>query len=346
MEVKKKTSNRIDVHHHINPDVYREGLAANGVYHGGGMPIKTWKVEDSLAWMDDFGIETAICSIAEPAVYPLVDGSIDQAKAIARKTNEYMAEMRDRYPGRFGGFAVLPMPDIDAAAEEMAYALDELKLDGVGLLSNYYDTYLGDAILDDFFDELQKRKAVVYVHPSIPNPKMVRPEFLRGVDFMEEFPFNTHRAQANLIFSGTMERCPDIKPIFSHMGGTFPYLRYRLWDLYSGAVTDLPTEPKNPRKLPLADNVVDAWYSLSKPLTEYMKQFWYDTALSCHEIAFRAAEITAPGHTMFGSDSFYAFPENAKRNVEISEEYFDDAALHAVNRGNAEKLFPRLAEKR
>jgi predicted TIM-barrel fold metal-dependent hydrolase len=344
MKVKIKTTNRIDVHHHIIPDVYREGLAAYGIYHAGGMPIKKWRIEDSFQWMEDFGIQTAICSLTEPAVYPLVDKSLEDAKTIARKTNEYMAEMHQKYPERFGGFAVVPMPDIEASVEEMEYALDVLKLDGIGLLSNYYDNYLGDSIYDDFFQELQKRKAVVYVHPSIPNPAAVRPEFLRGVDFMQEFTFNTHRAQANLIFSGTMERCPDVKLIFSHMGGTFPYLRYRLYDLFAGAVTDQPLEPRNPRNLPLAPHVIEAWYSLKKPLYDYMELYWYDTALSCHEIAFEAIKITAPGHTLFGSDSFYAFWENAKRNVEITEKYFDDAELYAVNRGNAERLFPQYKQ--
>lgn len=124
---------------------------------------------------------------------------------------------------------VLPFSNLlnrnaEGALREMEYALDVLKLDGVGFVSNYHDEYLGNTCFDEIFSEMQKRKAVGYVHPSCPPKNFVRPQFT-PLDYFEEFTFCTTRAATNLILSGTMERCPDIKLFFSHMGGVFPYLR-------------------------------------------------------------------------------------------------------------------------
>lgn len=156
----------IDIHHHIIPDVYREGLAEIGIIHSGGKSIDPWNVDMSLDFMDSLNIETAFMSISEPALREVVEHSLEKARDLARKTNEFMAAAKQQYPERFGAFAVLPMPDVKASIEEVKYALEVLKLDGVGLLSNYQADFLGDSCYDELLDVLQDYKAVVYVHPS------------------------------------------------------------------------------------------------------------------------------------------------------------------------------------
>lgn len=325
----------IDVHHHILPKVYRDGMTEVGVDKAGGKPFREWTPEDSLELMDKNGIESAICSISEPAVYPAVFADKQKGRALARKTNEFMADMIRDYPGRFGAFAVLPLPDVEGALEEMEYALDVLHLDGVGFVSNYQDEYLGNHLFDEIFDEMQKRGAVGYVHPSVPPKNFVRPEFM-PLDFFEEFCFCTTRAATNLILSGTMQRCPDVKLFFSHMGGTFPYLRWRLTACTTASV-------QNPN-LPITAEQRAAWASLDKPFYEYMSQYYYDIALSSHDIAYHALETINPEHVCYGSDSFFASPWLTAYGAEGLERQYgnDPNKFYSIARGNAEKLFPRF----
>lgn len=328
----------IDVHHHILPQVYRDGLKEVGIDKSGGKPFRNWVPDDSLELMERQGIETAICSISEPAVYPVYYIDPEKACALARKTNEAMAAMIQKYPGRFGAFAVLPMPDVDGALREMEYALDVLKLDGVGFVSNYHDDYLGNTIFDEIFAEMQKRKAVGYIHPSTPPKDFVRPQFT-PLDYFEEFTFCTTRAATNLILSGTMERCPDVKLFFSHMGGVLPYLRWRL-----SACTAAAVENNN---LPLRAEHRAAYGSLTKPFYKYMEQYYYDIALSSQDIAYHALESINPQHVCYGSDAFFATPWLSEYGKEgLIRQYGNDREkYYAIARGNAEKLFPRFAKK-
>lgn len=328
----------IDVHHHILPKVYRDGLKEVGIDKSGGKPFREWEPEDSLELMERQDIETAICSISEPAVYPVHYIDPEKARTLARKTNEAMAEIIAKYPGRFGAFAVLPLPDVEGALKEMEYALDVLKLDGVGFVSNYRDEYLGNTVFDEIFDEMQKRKAAGYVHPSVPPAGFVRPQFT-PLDYFEEFTFCTTRAATNLILSGTMERCPDIKLFFSHMGGVFPYLRWRLTACTAAAV-------ENPT-LPLKPEHRKAYESLKKPFYEYMSQYYYDIALASHDIAYNALEIINPHHICYGSDAFFATPWLSEYGKEgLLRRYGNDREkYYAIARGNAEKVFPRFAKK-
>ncbi len=328
----------IDVHHHILPQVYRDGLKDVGIDKSGGKPFRNWTPEDSLELMERQNIATAICSISEPAVYPVCEIDIQKARTLARKTNEAMAEMIQKYPSKFGAFAVLPLPDVDDALQEIEYALDVLKLDGIGFVSNYHDEYLGNKLFDEIFAELQKRKAVAYVHPSVPPKNFVRPQFM-PLDYFEEFTFCTTRAATNLILSGTMERCPDVKLFFSHMGGVFPYLRWRLTACHAAAV-------ENPN-LPLSAEQRKAYESLQKPFYEYMAQYYYDIALSSQNISYYALEQINPCHVCYGSDAFFATPWLSEYGEEgLLRRYGNDREkYYAIARGNAEKVFPRFAEK-
>lgn len=341
---------RIDVHHHIVPPCYQKGLEACHISRSGGKSLPSWSVEASLTLMDQLEIQTAICSISEPALYPLVGFSPQEARAVARRTNEFMAELHQRYPQRFGAFALLPLPDVEASIEEALYALDILHLDGVGLLSNYQDQYLGNRIFEPLFAQLEKRQAIIYIHPSVPPIQVVRPEFV-SVDYIQEFCFNTTRAAVNLIYSGTLERYPHIKPILSHMGGTLPYLRWRLHECFPGAICaaerdQTPAELIAQRDLPIASYVSVAWDSLTKTPDAYLERFYYDTALAVDPINFDAVCDIAPEHVLFGSDAFYASKRQGQLfHAAIQSQFTEASKQYTINRGNAQKLFPRFAAK-
>lgn len=294
----KKQFPLVDIHHHVIPDVYREGLAEIGITHSGGKSIDPWNVAMSLEFMDSLNIETAFMSISEPALREVVEHSPEKAKELARKTNEFMAAAKANHPERFGAFAVLPMPDIKASIEEVKYALEELKLDGIGLLSNYQDHFLGDSCYDELLDVLQQYNAVVYVHPSSPASTVKRPEFV-PIDFITEFTFNTTRAATNLIYSGTMERCPDVQYIFSHMGGTLPYLHSRVEVAF-------PRQKHVREAMPVNDFVKNRWSTVEKDIHFYMKRMWFDTALNVDPDVLRLTNKVAPNHILFGSDAFFA----------------------------------------
>ena len=155
----------IDLHHHVLPDFYLEALYKSAQVGGGGggadMSMPPWSVAGDLAMMDEAEISTAVVSLA----FGTDVGNSEATKSLARQSNEYIAELvRDR-PDRFGGFAALPLPDVDAALAEIAYVFDELHLDGVLLMSNTQGTYLGDSRFDAVLNELQARKATVFAHP-------------------------------------------------------------------------------------------------------------------------------------------------------------------------------------
>ena len=155
----------VDIHHHMLPDFFWRATNEDG-HPVGGIAPPPWSRASTLSFLDDAGIDVAVTSVSTPGVHT---GDDTAARVLARRCNELAAEMiRDR-PDRFGGFACLPLPDVDGALAELAYALDDLRLDGVVLFSNARGTYLGDPRLDPLFDELQRRRAVVFVHPN-PSP--------------------------------------------------------------------------------------------------------------------------------------------------------------------------------
>jgi len=213
----------LDVHAHFLPDFYVNAMRSAGIEHPDGFPIPNWSPEAAIAFMDQHGIAAQVVSISSPWL-GFVDGRA--AVDLARRINEYAAGLiRDHAP-RFGAMAVLPLPNVEAALAEIAYAFDTLGLDGIGLLSNYHGVYLGDPAFDQIFAELNRRKALVFVHPTTP------PHFdaySQGIasPFLE-FPFDTTRMAVNLVKTGTMRRNQDIRMVLSHGGGTIPYLYLRL----------------------------------------------------------------------------------------------------------------------
>jgi predicted TIM-barrel fold metal-dependent hydrolase len=209
-------SGRIDVHAHYVPAELQASVPAAPIFRG----FATWHPEAALEVMDRQGIATAILSmVLWTAMFAAPDDAA-AARRVARCSNEAAAEAIRSHPGRFGGFARLPLPDVDAALVEIHYALGTLRLDGVVLLSNHDGVYLGDSRLDPVFDELSRRKAVVFLHPTL--PACVEHASLGYAPSLIEFVFDTTRAVTHLALSGTLDRCPELRLIVPHAGGTIP----------------------------------------------------------------------------------------------------------------------------
>lgn len=315
---------RIDVHHHILPPEYVGALAGLGITGGGGIAFPAWSAESTLEMMDRQGIAAAVTSVSSPGVH---FGEASFARDLARRCNETSAALVAAYPSRFGAFATLPLPDVDGALEELEYALDTLHLDGVVLLASQSDgRYLGDPLFEDLFAELDRRRAVVFVHPTIPKTSESVPIGVPG--FAAEFCFDTSRAVANLVWTGTVERHRNVQFILSHAGGTVPFLAWRwsLLDYHPVLGPDLAT------RAPAG-------------FLTYLSRFHYDTALSANPFALRSlCELVGPSQILFGSD--YPFAPELVTQVSIDGlaafDRFDEAALRLIERDNALALLPSL----
>jgi 6-methylsalicylate decarboxylase len=312
---------RIDVHHHIIPPVYLEAMRRAGIADPiPGVDYPDWDVQTTLAMMDRQGIATAIVSISEPGVY---FGNVALARDLARQINEFSARLVADHPQRFGAFAVLPLPDVKAALWELEYALDTLKLDGIGLLTNYRGTYLGDDALDALFAELNRRQVVAFIHPSTP-PSTDQPTF--GLPpSLYEFTFDTTRMVANLLYSGTLDRYPNLRLILSHAGGTVPYLTKRLT---FGPMIGSYLKARAPRNLIAS-----------------LRQLYYDVAMSASPYALPSLQaLVDPSHILFGSDYPFMPESGVADNAAGLADYkgFDQQAQWKIERENALALFPRL----
>ncbi len=313
-----KAPHRIDVHHHIVPPEYVRALAGIGITNSIGASFPRWDAETALGVMDRNGIETAITSISCPGVF---FGDTAFAARLARQCNEASARLITDYPGRFGAFATLPLPDAGAALKEFEYSLEALKLDGVVLLTNYSGTYLGDPAFEDVFCELNRRKTPVFVHPT--DPPGSNPLGMHIPNFLFEVAFDTTRAIVNLIFSGTLQRYPDIPFIFAHAGGAAPYLA---WRIALGSFV-----------------IPNALEKAPKDAISYLKCLNYDTALAASPFAMRSIkELVDATHILFGSD--YPFAPEIITGLTVSGlqsfEGFSGEELLAVEKGNAARMFP------
>jgi predicted TIM-barrel fold metal-dependent hydrolase len=298
---------RIDVHHHVVPPQFADD----------SMPIKVPDTETQLQSMDHWRIRTAITSLTPRVVLK----NLNRLREVARTCNEFQARMVLEHPSRFGSFALLPLPDVDAALEEITYALDILHLDGVGLFSSVDNRYLGDPLFDPIFDELNRRKAVVFIHPThCEAPKETN---LHAPPFVVEYVFDTTRAIVNLIFTGTLKRYPDIRVIVAHGGGAVPFIAQRISMLeghrHAKGVTDvMPT----------------------------LQSLYYETASTTTGYALRSLqELANPTHILWGSDLPFVYGERLQEEIDHWEEYsgFDSNSRAAVDQLNALRLFPRIA---
>ena len=304
--------NRIDTHHHLfSPAYVAELVKANEA-----PPIvRNWSVARTLDDMEKAGVATAILSVTTPQV-SFADAA--NARRIARESNEWVARLAKDNPGRFGSFAMLPMQDTDSALRELEYALDVLKADGIGLLTSYNDKWLGHPSYAPVMDELNRRKAILYTHPTAANccrnlQTDIQPTVI-------EFGTDTTRTITDIVFSGTAARCPDLRFIFSHAGGTLPFLTERL--------VKMPViEPRLAARVP-------------NGVLHELKRFYYDTAWAAHPMALASlTRLVDVSQILFGSDYPYRTGED---NVKGLYEYgFSASDLRAIERGNALRLLPR-----
>jgi predicted TIM-barrel fold metal-dependent hydrolase len=208
---------RIDVHFHLIPQFY-----ADLVYAAGSGPAigryPDWSPELALEIMDKFDVETALMSLGQPGVQFCKPA---EARTLARRCNDYSAELNAKHGKRFGAFGTISMWNVADAVEEVGYCLDKLKFSGVSLFASYEGKFLGDAAFDPVMEALNARDGVVFVHPgSHPANKQID---LPWPYFMMEYLFDTTRAVVNLIFGGALERYPRIRFILPHAGGLVPY---------------------------------------------------------------------------------------------------------------------------
>ena len=305
----------IDVHHHILPPKYIAAHRAEILNTSITPAVLEWTPTRSLEDMDKNGVRTVIVSISAPGIW---FGAMEEARTMARECNEFAARMVADHPGRFGFFVAVPLPDRQGSLNEIEYALDTLHADGVGFLSNYGGKYLGDPEFAAVFDELNRRKAVVYSHPT---PASCCLSVVPGVHVStEEFGFDTTRTITSLLYSGTLSRCPNIRFIFSHGGGTIPFLAGRI----DGATRQLTT--------------------LVPHGAEYeFRKLCFDTASIANVPAMAATLKLVPvTQVMFGTDYPWGNAGNALKALDSVG--LSDSELRAIKYESAIRLFPRLAQ--
>ena len=310
----------IDVHIHLIPQFY-----SDAVYEAGQGPAigryPDWTPALALELMDKHSIALALLSLGQPGVWFLPP---DKAATMTRRCNDFAAELIEQQPKRFGCFGLVPMHDMSAAVAEAQYCLDTLRFDVISLFASYGEKFLGDPAFDPLLAYLDRRGAVVHVHPSLHPSSKGLP--LPWPGFMIEYLFDTTRAAVNLLFSGALERFPNIRFILSHAGGTLPYIAWRL------------------SVAPMID----------KRLTQHtreqifagLRSFWYDNALACGPQSFGALkQIAAPGRIVFGSDWPFCNARVVAEEVAdfTAPDFLPPATLAAIARDNALTLFPRRA---
>ena len=310
----------VDLHQHVIPDFYWEASNENGNAAGGINPPR-WSLDGAIAYLDEAGIDMAVPSISTPGVH---FGDDAAARTLARRVNEYLAELKRDRPDRFGGFGSLPLPDVDGALEQIEYAFDVLGLDGVSVMSNAGGTYLGDTRFEPVFAELQRRGAVVFVHPNAsPDPIA---HTLGLPDALLDYPVDTSRAIAKLHYSNTFARTPDVKYIFSHAGGTIPFVASRF-----GIVDAMDVIPGAEERGPFAETVT---------------RLYWDTASAFGDpVLHLLRSVTGLRNVVFGTDYPYPHDEisiGGLRHVESTAELSDDERRDILG-GSAARLIPRLA---
>jgi 6-methylsalicylate decarboxylase len=317
------TPHRIDVHRHVIPGTYLTAMDHAGVsdpLHGVDYPH--WDIETDLGLMDRHGIRAAVVSITFPGA-EFAEGR--EAARVARASNEAMAQLVADHPARYAALALLPLPQVDDALREIDYALDTLGLDGVGLFTNHRGTYLGDPEFEPVLAKLAERDALITVHPA-PPAAANQPNFGLPAP-LYEYPFDTTRTVANLLFSGTLDRHPGLRIILCHAGGTVPYLARRL--TYAATI--------NPKLAPREPH----------DLLGSLRHLYYETAMSANPYTLAAlASFVGTDHILFGSDYPFMPESETAETITGIREFFDPASLADIEQNNAVALVPRLAAVR
>jgi predicted TIM-barrel fold metal-dependent hydrolase len=321
---------RIDIHHHVLPRFYLEARERIGKRTIFGFRLPDWSIDDHLMIMDKNKIAIGIASIP---LHGFSSVSEALARDLARQCNEYLASMRSEYPTRFGSLASLPLPDVKGTLKECIYALDVLKLDGVLMLSNVVGHYIGNSENNELFSELNRRNAVVFVHPGDPPDNGAPPSILFPIDTALE----TVRAVMSLLYGGVFERYPNVRFIFAHCGGITPFLAHRIargrkwqrkeWVIDPGTFDDEPDLDREARDIAL------------------MQQQYYDSMTANAGTGLQTLQnFAGPSHILLGTD--HAILPAKYHPIKLRElaayKGFDDITRLDVERNNALDLFPRL----
>lgn len=305
---------RIDIHHHFAPPAWVTAVRGRPLLQ----PANTaWTPAKSIEDMDRGGVAAAVVSITNPGLW---FGDAPVTRRLARACNDYGAGLVRDHPGRFGLFAAMPLPDVDGTLAEIAYALDTLGADGIGLFTSYGDRWLGHPSFRPVMEELHRRRAVVHVHPTAANCCR-NLEYAPGVGPGSlEYGTDTTRAITGVAFSGDAARYPGIRFIWSHAGGTAPFLAARIDGASRGATDRMPDG-----------------------FMRTLKTFYYDLAGASNAGAVASLlQLVPPSQVLFGTD----FPPGgtaADYAVALRAlKMFEAGALREIERDNAVRLLPRL----
>lgn len=310
----RPNAGRIDVHYHLTPPTLIQAFGAQPFANAANSA--NWTVESTLMDMERNGVAAVVCSIA-PQADPFRDPS--KAVGLVRECNEYFARLMADHPGRFGLFASAPLPNVDAALREIDYALSTLNADGIALFTVYGDKWLGDPAFDPIFEELNRRKAVLFTHPNTANCcRNLLPDIGDGTI---EWGTDTTRAITNVLFGGTAARYPNVRMTFSHGGGTMPYLVERF--------EALARSPKFVAQFP------DGFAAAAG-------KFYYDTAWTANPEAMSALSKLVPiSQILFGTDFPYRTAVDQLKELKECG-VFSSADLEKIDSQNARPLLPRF----
>jgi predicted TIM-barrel fold metal-dependent hydrolase len=304
---------RIDIHHHALSAEAIELMRDLGL----PTPGQRWQLDRTLDMMDANNIEASVVSNVVPC--DVLDDAA-MASRLARQMNEAAAEVVRRNPNRFGFFAILPLPHVDLALEEAAYAFDELGADAVALLPHGGDHYLGAPLFDPIFAELNRRRAVVLVHP-MDLPEGRAPDV---PSVFADYLLDTTRAAINLITSGTLARYRELSVILSHAGGFLPYAASRI-EVAAELLANV--DPHTVR--------------------DSIRRFYYDLALSVPAALPSLLAAADSSHILYGTDWSGVPASVVEQATRVFDEHrlIDDRTGQAINRGNALELLPGLAAR-
>ena len=297
----------VDVHAHYYPPVLK-AMGAPG-------PMNAWSLQKHLEEMDAAGVTRSLLSLTTPGI--IATG--DQGRKLTRESNEYAARTCGEQNGKLGFFTYVQLDDTDGALAEIAYGFDVLKAQGVGLFTSYGNRWLGDPQFDPVFAELERRKAIVYVHPTGP---ACCSRLIPGiVDTLIEYGTDTTRAIASFIYRGAARRFPNVKMIWSHSGGTMPYLIER----FDGADRGEAAKAQAPEGFRAA-----------------AAKFFYDIAQASNPVATAALRKVVPvNHIVFGTDYPFRTPLEHVTALKAAG-VFNKSELRGLYRGNVEQFLPTL----
>jgi predicted TIM-barrel fold metal-dependent hydrolase len=308
---------RIDVHHHLYPPAYVKEMEAQ--MKATGFVARPWTPQTSLELMDKHDVATAMLSPVQRLVLDSMSDKSERARKLVRLNNDYNAQVVRDHPTRFGIMAALPFPDIDGSLKEIAYAYDTLKTDGIALWTSYLDKWPGDKYFTPIWEELNRRKAVVFYHPAAASCcRNLIPEL--AISGIIEYDIDTARCAESLLVGGVPGKFPDIRFIFSHSGGALTTLAARIIDDYPKAIAD---------RLPHG--------------VEYeFKRFYYEVAHASKPAALDALKDIAPvSQILYGADVPLRSYELTNEGLDVYQG-FSPKDWEAIYRTNSEQLFPRL----